>query len=542
MSDFLIQAKTAADILRELGRSVWALTHNGEECPSEHIPTEQDLLDYADAIDASAMDAANERLTAVQQAAVRRAQRPDLAQEQWHWRLGTTWDIARDAKASYHLMAAPVAPLPYPFGYAPIEWVHEHWANMKAAPKHPLAPLVAAWQERPAKVKPRGGTKGLIGAPFVHVRPSEATPPPAASEERLPRAANFSELGDVQPTFPSLIPQTGSERAPALLDALRKAGRAAGRGHVGYLPVIALEGMLDLRTEHRDNKIKLNRHTNRKILTEWLGMDASQYRRTNKAGKAYRRALLSLNSIVIDLPNGGWFRPIMTAAQHGPGLDDEVEFALRMPTAAAVGPAIDRELLRRLRQSAPAWYMFIVLAVHWDRHGGVHGELIKPKLPDVLRNEQGHLVDAKGKVILDKRGKPTSNWNHPRAVKLTDKEGYATRRVWNGKALEKYPTLGSDDLVRFAYGYVPKDANQRRQYVNRAIAALERIERYGYDASERAAGDGLPNGCLIKREGDGWRVMPPDALGQAVERRKAREQGRKPRLADAVDADFEMLD
>lgn len=166
-------------------------------------------------------------------------------------------------------------------------------------------------------------------------------------------------------------------------------------------------------------------------------------------------------------------------------------------------------------------------------------KLIKPKLPAVRRNEQGHLVDAQGQVILDKHGKPSTHWNHPRAVKVTDKDGYATRRIWNEKALSRYPVVGSDDLVRFAYGDIPVDRRLRHKKIQFALAALARIERYGYDAGDRQSGDGKPAGCLVKREGAGWRVMPPDTYGQAVARRKARDHGGR---GDLVDADYEFLD
>ena len=573
-SDFLSQATNTADILRELARSVWAKTHN-EECPSEHIPTEQDLLDYWPHLPADAMDAANERLTALQQhmhggmralfvegglldkrlAELRRNPPNDRTPQELHFLLSIPQmldesDILASASWVWEpqqnrlgecVLTAQSQDASVPHAETTLVHIQHFWAAMQDPPKHPLAPLVAAWQNRPEKVKPRGGSKGLIGAPFIHRRPSAATPaPPPVDKERLPHGA--TQLGHVeQTTFPSLIPKTGSERAPALLDALRKAGRAAGRGHVGYLPVIALEGMLDLRTEHRDGKTKSHLYANREILVKFIGMNTRQYRPSNRKGRSYRRALDRLSSFIIDLPNGGWYSPIIARGQSGMGLDDIVQLDLAMPPEAAVGPSIDRELLRRLRQSAPAWYMYIALVCHWDRHGGVNGQLIKPKLPDVLRNEEGYLTDEKGNVILDK-GKPSTNWNHPRAVKVRDAEGYLTPRAWNDKALARYPVVGSDDLVRWAYGDIPTDRRLRHLYVKRAVAALERIERYGYDASERTAGDGRPNGCIIKREGAGFRVMPPDVHGQAVERRKARELAQDPRHADAVDADFELLD
>ena len=136
--------------------------------------------------------------------------------------------------------------------------------------------------------------------------------------------------------------------------------------------------------------------------------------------------------------------------------DDRIMFTVRMPPEMNVtnGALIGVTPLREYgAQSAPKFRAWVRLAYLWDAakiHSG--GKRIYATVPQVLRNAEGYLVDAKGNLILTgglyytkKKGwkfhqgnMPQRAWYHP----LTSRTG---EQVRNPQA-DKVPIL-SDTKV-----------------------------------------------------------------------------------------------
>ena len=114
------------------------------------------------------------------------------------------------------------------------------------------------------------------------------------------------------------------------------------------------------------------RFTIREIAGEWLAWDLGSYRPSGAStGAALKTALGQLNQLHVDMPNQGWYYPLLLEAVQGLSLDSQVAILSRLPSGSGVGPPIDRQMLRKLgKQSAPAYRAFLYLACEWDRYGG----------------------------------------------------------------------------------------------------------------------------------------------------------------------------
>ena len=102
-----------------------------------------------------------------------------------------------------------------------------------------------------------------------------------------------------------------------------------------------------------------------------------------------------------------------------PRRDDGVlRLDVSLPPGSDKGPCILRRLGAR---SYPQWRAWLALAYLWDR-SAVNGHWVRATRPRLARDSGGRLVDAKGAVILDKRGAPAAKWTDGRPV-LLDADG-----------------------------------------------------------------------------------------------------------------------
>ena len=195
----------------------------------------------------------------------------------------------------------------------------------------------------------------------------------------------------------------------------------------------------------------------------------------------------------------------MISELEGFGLNDRLTLVMRVPQGNAVGPQVDRELLKKLGLlSGPAYRMYLHLCCEWDRYGARSGRLIKPTRPEVLRAPGGQVIDSEGRVITGDDQKPVFTHNDHRAIRTGNREPNPAR--------ERYPEKGRHDLLLMAYGpeYVARHINRRNRwvYINRAVKALKHIEDLQGCTIEQL---GTPN-----QDGIPWRIMPHDreALAQ----------------------------
>ncbi len=215
-------------------------------------------------------------------------------------------------------------------------------------------------------------------------------------------------------------------------------------GKVNNAASIWLEALLDVPLADRDGGLKETHYSLREIAGDWLGWDLRNYRRTGRTtGRALASALKNVRDIWVPMNDrGGGYFPVMISAVSGRDLDDHLAFVVRLPRGN-VGPKVDRALLRRLRDSGPAYRAYLSLVFEWDRYGSRNGKLIRATRPEVRRAPGGQVVDGRGKIVLGPGGQPVYSPHDSRAIRTGKRELNPARN--------RYPEYGVDDLVRLAY-------------------------------------------------------------------------------------------
>ena len=350
--------------------------------------------------------------------------------------------------------------------------------------RNPLGPLVAAC---PVATAPGRHDRPIIPAIF-----GERIQPPLFHLP-TPELPGQTRLGDTA-YLPGLEPE--APPAPALLLAMfDDAGGASltQNGRVSAAASIWLEAMLDLPPDKRDGSLRETRYCIREIAGDWLGWNLRNYRRTGMyTGKALARALRDVRDLWVPMNDrGGGYFPVMVSAWSGWGLDDRLGFVVRLPRGH-VGPQIDRALLRGLRDSGPAYRLYLSLCFEWDKYGGHKGKLIRPSRPKVRRNGGGQVVDASGRVLTGPGNQPIYTPYDKRAILTGEREPNPAR--------SRYPEYTPDDLVALAFpGHIFADKTSRWLLRHRAVKTLPRLELAGV-VVERLGTDRHPL----------FRVMPPD--------------------------------
>ena len=141
--------------------------------------------------------------------------------------------------------------------------------------------------------------------------------------------------------------------------------------------------------------------------------------------------------------------------------DTPIFFEVQLPPDARHGHMVIKYIHRHTgMKSASQWNAYHVACHLWDKHGTVKGKLIDTTRPVERRDEQNRLVDASGKPLVNRNGKPIESPYHPEAIRQLDREP-------NPEAVKRYPVLSSEDLILacFPNGY---QANGRREYLRRA--------------------------------------------------------------------------
>ena len=114
---------------------------------------------------------------------------------------------------------------------------------------------------------------------------------------------------------------------------------------------------------------------------------------------------------------------------------------IELPPGSGRGPLVHRVVLRHYGvQSAALYRAYLAAAYMWDEFGTHAGKVIQATRPAVLRDDEGSLLDSKGRKIADRDGRPVRRWSHPKAVPLGEREP--------NPAASRYPVLSEYDLMR----------------------------------------------------------------------------------------------
>ena len=387
--------------------------------------------------------------------------------------------------------------------------IHRAWLGLSESErkirKHPLASLIAAWQNRPEEVEPERRQRGIV--------------PALAAARTKGRQGNLPEMQ--APALPGLVRHEvgylpGLEPAPrerpALLTLFDRGGGVSHR-QGGYAPAemcIFIEALMSVPTHARNGSLyRVGPFELREIAGDWLQWNSNNYRENDpKSGGALKQALARLRDLGFPLNDrGGFWYPLHVEAVQGWELSDKVSMLASLPGGSGVGPQVDRWVVRALRSHVGAYRAYMALCFDWDRYGattnprapvGHKRHLILPTRPVAKRTEQGYILDARGNIVTGKGGVPVKSPYDPRAILTGKREPNPAR--------DRYPEYDADDLVALCFPdgvFNDKNPSTRRKYRERARRDIKRVES--------------ADGCTIEQLGDTpnnnrlpWRIMPND--------------------------------
>ncbi len=373
----LSSATTTPKILEAAARFCWHESRNGEECPPEHIPSETDILDAIglDELPADAIVESEELLKILF---------PGY-NVRWEWieseeLCPLTGGQDEDDGTELH-QRSRLAALGWGirddqdyYTLPNLEEVHEHWCQSSAKAKHPLVPVVAAWQNRPREIEANDRTDPIFPGPMVIVKSSDSragrffSPAPTGPTANKGGARYFpgfasgeESSGPTTPALPVRLYDLGAgtknkpERAANL--ALRVFVEAClsvpqGERKIAGAVLLPPERFGDYLLRLYPNGAK---HWRRKrdlgALLEAFEVLESPEARIHWEGLdgtgGARRVVIPR-----DIPRNG-------------KMDDWVQFVVDLPPSSDRGPLIDRPALIRAGGASAARYRLILGLSFW---------------------------------------------------------------------------------------------------------------------------------------------------------------------------------
>ena len=384
-----------------------------------------------------------------------------------------------------------------------IQKIHEKWETARETDpklKHPLAPIVRAWQQNQ--------TVKRITPEYDHKHPAAIIDRASMGSIRdviVPSTANwreeFSNLKGVSPPAPETkqieIPGLETQSyLPAVLPLqavhIVKGLETTKRGAVAMPIRLFFESIMALEPKETETTIRFKLGD----LLRYLNPD-SKYHRTRHLPYVLE-GLHTLYFLRIpyrenpDKPSTevDWI-PVLPRTVPNPqsGDDASIILELKLPPDARNGMMVEKEIIRLTgKQSSPKMNAYLAACGIFDRFGTTGKGIIDPTRPVEARDADGYLVNAHGQKIYDSRGKPIKNLYHPTAVKELD-------RIPND-ARGNYPILSFDDLTRACF---PKgfDSSKRATYRKRALTTWDTLH------TEEI--------IRIEKHQNGWRIMPSES-------------------------------
>ena len=395
------------------------------------------------------------------------------------------------------------------------EALHLIWqeVGLKAGLKHPVAPLIEAWLQRPELIRPdvdKNGQPRKNGILPSGLFPQQPGTVPAQLAFTLdngdPTLGRVESPQSQLPLFADLLDGDDIPVTPLLLaDAAGFRGLQPGRG-ARLDKRLLIFSFLSMPLDQRRPGGRYEWRPSLKELRDLLWparaksvtgrrWEVSSYRPSKHAHSLYS-ALRAINLAEVVMPDGYHWRPtIVRGYPSFDKLNSKVIIQIELPSGSDHGPAVDKpNLIKAGTVSDPAFDLELGLAYLWDdakRHNG--GYRIHATRPEALRNNKGHIVDKAGNVKTERNGSLSTRWNHPQVV--------LTGRQERHPQANKVRVLTRAERHRLAYGMVSdKHTSQIRNEqsaTDRLLTALEKdsrivIER---DAIEPSTGK------------QGWRIL-----------------------------------
>ena len=404
-----------------------------------------------------------------------------------------------------------------------LEWLHKGWLLAREDNpdlKHPLGPLVKAWLTETTipKIKPeRQQNTGIIHDAIRDTFPSPRSnmtvmeTMPGESEQlmlikNLPQVELQLELPDFVFPESELVPALPLKASETVGGRPSQQGRGAPISQRLFFNIL-VEYELKQRGLYHTSRL----NTNYRDVKSWLY--------PNGTTNSKKKIIPSLYKGLYELHNQRflWKRRAwnIIAVDTLPTIDikpdDPLTFTIRMPDGMNTnnGARIGIEPMRIYgARSAPKFRAWIRLAYLWDaakiRSGGSR---IYATIPEVLRNNDRYLVDAKGEVILTgnlyrtKHGwkfrdgnNPQTAWYHPLAIRTGG-------TVRNPEA-DKMPILCDSDMVKLFFDRTERRDEAFRKCLLDAKNHALKMEKEGRVVVEQDQTD-------TKTGMKGWRILEP---------------------------------
>ena len=407
-------------------------------------------------------------------------------------------------------------------------WIQANDPETEPALKHPLQQIIKDWQqEQFPKVEPERRTNtSIIPHNLRHTSPSprlQLTVEEIASPESKPMTLfNNIPKDGLQLEMPGFVfPE--SELVPALpLVAYDSAeGKMSGRGRGApiaqrlFVNILIEHGLETQKSVDEYELPGLNSfsrlNSTYRDIKSWLYPNGTKESRKTLIPKLYE-GMWHLHNLRFIWERREW---CIIAVDSLPTMaikpDDKLTFIIRMPDGLNTrnGALIGIEPLRLYgAQSAPKFRAWVRLAYLWDaaklRNGG---NRIYATVPEVARNSEGHLLDAKRQVILMgklrktkagwqvfKGSIPQTGWYHPLAIQTG-------KQVRNPQA-DKVPVLSDTDMVKLFYDHTERKGQDFRNCLRNARKYAQEMQADGRIIVEV---DQVNEKTGIK----GWRILEP---------------------------------
>ena len=403
-----------------------------------------------------------------------------------------------------------------------LQWLHTLWAEKAPQTPHPLSEVVRSWiQTQLPSVEPeRRKDTGILHNALRDSYPSPRLPLEIVST--VPRHEEdmklFTDLpqGGMQLTMPGFeFPET--ELVPALpLVAYEGAGgKSLSRGRGAPIDQrlfinVLIEYMHRERGQYDIAQLK----SNYRDVKSWLYPNGTTMPKSKLIPSLYK-GLWNLHNLRFLWNKQEWnIISVPALPTMAIKLDDPLHFTVRLPSEInnKSGALIGIEPLRLYgAQSAPKFRAWVRLAYLWDKAKQLNGgHRIYATIPEVLRNSDSYLVDAKGQVILTggvyktkagwkcRNGQmPQTAWYHPLAIQTGN-------QVRNPQA-DKVPVLSDTDMVKLFFDHKERSGSTFRECLRLARKHAEGMQKDGHIVIEK-------NQQNPKTDARGWILLEPHKL------------------------------
>ena len=403
-----------------------------------------------------------------------------------------------------------------------VENIHNAWElafQIDESITHPLTGLIHAWlKDQLPKVKPQqrkdtGILHHNLRDTFPSSRLKLTQMESAPAESKQMQFINDLPHGDLQLELPGFVfPETQLVPALPLIAYENAEGKppVGGRG----APIsqrLFINVLVEYELEKRGLYSTSRLNTTYRDIKSWLYPNGTKESRKKLIPRLYE-GMWHLHNFRVIWERREWhiiYVDALPTMDIKP--DDDLTFTIRMPDGLNTGNGalIGIEPLRIYgAQSAPKFRAWVRLAYLWDaakvKNGG---RRIYATIPEVLRNSDGYLMDAKGEILLTgdlyptqggwkfRNGQtPQTAWYHPLAI-------HTRRQIRNPQA-DKMPVLSDSDMVKLFYDHTERKGSVFRECLRDARQKARQMQDEGRIVIEEDQID-------TKTGEKGWRILEP---------------------------------